>query len=342
MQICGLTIALVLACGPPGLRVAPQPAQPIVIAHRGASGYLPEHTIAAYELAIEQGADFIEPDLVVTRDGVLIARHEPEIGETTDAAEVFPSRRATKTLHGRAATGWFAEDFTLEEIRRLRARQRVKTRSAAHDGKYLIPTLDEVLALAARRGKERGRVVGVYPELKAPGYLRAQGHAVEELLVAALRARSLDDRAAPVFAQSFEPASLRRLHSLSTVRLVQLIASSGGPEEPDSGGLPGGYAGMLAPEQLRRIAMYAAGIGAEKSLVLPTKGDSIGPATSLVRDAHTAGLLVHVWTLRSDAPFLPAAYRGNATEEVRRLVQLGVDGFFTDQPDVTLAALRPR
>ena len=332
---------------PPAAVVAPReavaaPGRPLVIAHRGASGHRPEHTLAAYDLAITMGADYVEPDLVSTRDSVLVARHENEIGGTTDVAERFPERRRTQTIDGVAVTGWFTEDFTLAELRTLRARERLPMRSRAHDGQHGIPTFDEVLALVARRSRELGRPIGVYPETKHPGHFRAIGRPLEEPLVAALRAHALDRADAPVFIQSFEVGNLERLAGMTRAPLVQLMAGEGAP--PDRATGPGAttYAAMATPEGLRAVARYARAIGAEKRMVQPV--DAAGallPPTTLVRDAHAVGLAVHVWTLRNEPVFLPRAYAGDPAAEWRRLAELGVDGIFGDFPDVGVAA-RPR
>lgn len=307
-----------------GAPVAGQVA-PIVIAHRGASGHRPEHTIASYRLAIEMGADFIEPDLVSTRDGVLIARHENEISGTTDVADRFPDRRRTKTIDGQAVSGWFTEDFSVAEMKTLRAKERLPFRSHAHDGQFQVPTFDEVLDLAATLGRERGRPVGVYPETKHPTYFRGIGLPLEEKLVAALEAHGLNRKDAPVFIQSFETENLRALRARTPVRLIQLI----------------GNPAMLAGESLTAIARYADGVGPEKSMVQPVAPDgSLLPPTDVVARAHDAGLLVHIWTIRVDTEFLPASYRGDGAAEFRRFRELGVDGMFTDFPDVGVRALR--
>lgn len=339
----------------PAAPIAP-PAAPLVIAHRGASGHRPEHTLAAYDLAITMGADYVEPDLVVTRDGVLVARHEPEIGGTTDAAMRFPERRTTKTVEGETVTGWFAEDFTLAELRTLRARERIPTRSHADDGQYPVPTFDEVLALVARRSRETGRAVGVYPELKHPAYFWALGLPLEPRLADALARRPAP--AGPVFVQSFSEASLRRARALVAprlpaggVRFVLLVGAPGVAADVDPAfAAPGA---LLTPAGLAHVRAYADAVGVEKTLVQPvappgapgsTALDStaLGAPTGLVAAAHRAGLLVHVWTLRSDAPFLPAAYRGDPRAEWRRFAALGVDGMFGDFPDDGRAALGGR
>jgi glycerophosphoryl diester phosphodiesterase len=328
------------------------PPRPVVIAHRGASGERPEHTLEAYRLAIEQGADFVEPDLVSTRDGVLVCRHENEISGTTDVASrpAFAARRATKTIDGEAVTGWFTEDFTLAEIRTLRARERLPAlRGRALDGRFDVPTFEELLDLVARenaRPDRRGRPVGVYPETKHPSYFEGLGLALERPLLEALRRHGLDRADAPVFIQSFEVGNLRRLAGLSRVPLVQLIDAQGRPWDFTAGRLARTYAEMVRPEGLRDIAAYARGVGVHKSLVVPRdRGGRSRPPTTLVRDAHAAGLLVHVWTLRAENEFLPAELRrgqdpgalGDMAGEVRLLLQAGVDGFFTDHPAIGLA-----
>jgi glycerophosphoryl diester phosphodiesterase len=301
------------------------PASPIIIAHRGASGYRPEHTLAAYRLGAEMGADFIEPDLVCTKDGVLVARHENEISATTDVADKFPSRRTTKMVDGQTITGWFAEDFTLAEIRTLRAKERLPFRSHAYDGQFGIPTFDEVIELAQQLGRELGRPVGVYPETKHPTYFRGMGLPLEQKLIASLERHGWNRRDAPVFIQSFEPGSLRDLRRRTFVRLVQLTMD----------------ASMLDAAGLKTIAEYADVIGAEKRLAVPIGPDGVvGPPTDLLTRAHAAGLLVHVWTLRIDREFLPAGYRGRAEAEVEQFRDLGVDGLFTDFPDVAARVLR--
>jgi glycerophosphoryl diester phosphodiesterase len=301
------------------LTAADQIPKPLVIAHRGASGYRPEHTLESYRLGIEQGADAIEPDLVITRDGVLVARHEHEIGGTTDAADKFPARRTTKIIDGRPVTGWFTEDFTLREIKTLRARERLAGRSQAWNGRFEVATLDEVLDLVASRRRRDGGPVIVYPEIKHPSYFRSIGLPLEERLIDALERRGHTGAHAPVFIQSFEPPSLERLRGLTEVSLVQLL---------DEGA-------DVSPPALRAIRRYADGIGPNKRLVLPVGNDGrVGRPTTLVADAHAAGLFVHVWTLRSDAPYLSPSYAGNPAAEVRDFLRLGVDGFFTDFPNV--------
>jgi glycerophosphoryl diester phosphodiesterase len=328
-------------------------ALPLVIAHRGASGERPEHTIEAYRLAIGQGADFVEPDLVSTKDGVLVCRHENEISGTTDVARrpEFASRRATKTIDGAPVTGWFTEDFTLAELKTLRARERLpELRGTAFDEQFEIPTFEEVLDLVASanaRPERQGRPVGVYPETKHPSYFEGLSLPLEKPLVEALRRHGLDRADAPVFIQSFEVGNLRRLAGLTRAPLIQLIDATGRPWDFTFSRLRPTYADMVRPEGLRDIASYARGIGVHKSLVIPR--DSAGrslPPTSLVPEAHAAGLLVHVWTLRAENSFLPAelrrgtepSARGNMAGEATLFLQAGVDGCFTDHPAVGVAA----
>jgi glycerophosphoryl diester phosphodiesterase len=295
------------------------PSGPLVIAHRGASGYRPEHTLEGYRLAVEMGADFIEPDLVATKDDVLIARHENEIGSTTDVADRFPDRKRTKTIDGQSLTGWFTEDFTLAEIKTLRARERLAFRSHAYDGQFAIPTFDEVIDLAQRLGETRHRPVGVYPETKHPTYFRGISLPLEEKLLASLQRHGWNDRAAPVFIQSFEQDNLRELRKKTTVRLIQLVSS----------------ATMIEGDGLKSIAAYADGIGPEKRLLIPVNADgSLAPPTDLVARAHALKLLVHVWTVRIEKDFLPAGYHGDVAAEFEALRRLGVDGVFTDFPDL--------
>ncbi len=275
--------------------------------------------MAAYTLAVEMGADFIEPDLVSTKDGVLVARHENEIGGTTDVAEKFPDRKARKVIDGDTLTGWFTEDFTLAELRTLRAKERLPFRSHAYDGRYAIPTFDEVLALADSLGRARGRVVGVYPETKHPTYHRAIGLPLEEKLLAALRARDLDDRHAPVFIQSFEDGNLRALRAQTRVKLVYLTSTP------------------LSTDRLRDLVTFVDAIGVNQRLVVGA--DAVAVPTSLIRDAHAAGLAVHVWTMRSEPVFLAKRYGGDPVAEVRELVRLGADGIFGDFPDVVVAGV---
>jgi glycerophosphoryl diester phosphodiesterase len=323
---------------------------PLVIGHRGASGYRPEHTLASYRLAIEMGADYIEPDLVATSDHALVARHENEIGGTTDVAghPEFAGRRTTKTIDGVQVTGWFTEDFTLAELRTLRARERLpdlRPDNTAFDGLYQVPTLQEVIDLAKRAG------VGIYPETKHPTYFDSVGLSLEEPLVATLDANGYRGRNAPVFIQSFEVGNLKELNRRTRVPLVQLLDETGRPYDFVVAGDPRSYAELATPEGLAEIATYADGVGPSKNLIVPrdAAGKLLDP-TGLVRDAHRAGLVVHPWTFRKENSFLPAEFRqgdpaspqflgatGDLPAELRLFFGLGVDGLFSDNADTAVA-----
>lgn len=320
-------------------RLATPQRGPIVIAHRGASGYLPEHTLAAYELAVRQGADYIEPDLVITGDGVLIARHENDIGGTTDVAARYPERRTAKEVDGERVSGWFAEDFTLAEIKTLRARERLAFRSRSRDGEFEIPTFEEILDLVARLERETGRRIGLYPETKHPSYFREIGLPLEEPLIESLDRRGYRTAADPVFIQSFEVGNLKALRERTGLRLIQLLDEQGAPWDFTRAGDPRTYVDLATAEGLREIATYAAGIGPHKRLLVPLDPDGgLGVPTALVAGAHAAGLLVHPWTFRNEASFLHRDYAGDPTAELRQFYQLGVDGVFADFPDVAVRA----
>lgn len=323
--------------------------RPIVIAHRGASGERPEHTMASYRRAIEQGADFIEPDLVMTRDGVLVCRHENEISGTTDVASraEFADRRKEKTVDGVAATGWWVEDSTLAELKTLRAKERLpqlRPANTAFDGQEEIPTFAEALALAQQSG------VGIYPELKHPTFLREQGLDPVPAFIAAVREGGGQRAADIMYVQCFEIGALRTLAQMSSIRwqCVQLVSANGGPW--DRRDLT--YAQMLTDDGLREVATYARGLGAEKALIIPrgSDGRSLAP-TDLVARAHAAGLVVHPWTFRAENFFLPAELRrgdasavdyqrqhGDLEAEVRAFYAVGVDGVFSDFPAIAVAA----
>ncbi|MDE2304443.1 MAG: glycerophosphodiester phosphodiesterase [Gammaproteobacteria bacterium] len=294
-----------------------------VIAHRGASGERPEHTLESYRLAIEQGADYIEPDLVSTRDGVLIARHEPEIGGTTDVAQhpQFAERRRTQVIDGETMSGWFTEDFTLAEIKTLRARERLphlRPSNTAFDGRCEVPTFDEILELAAETNRSRpaSRRVGVYPETKHPAHFRELRLALEQPLLDALARFGFDAPGSPVFIQSFDPANLRMLRGMTDLPLVQLLEHGLG--------------------DLANVATYANAIGVWKELA----------TAEGVREAHARGLAVHVWTFRAENEFLPPALRvgdapeghGNLREEIDQYLERGIDGFFVDFPAIGVRA----
>jgi glycerophosphoryl diester phosphodiesterase len=303
----------------------------LVIGHRGACGYRPEHTLASYELAGRLGADFLEPDLVITADGVLVCRHEPELSGASDVATrpEFAGRRRLKSLAGRDVDGWWAEDFTLAELKTLRARERipdVRPANTAYDGAFEIPTYQEVLDLAARLSAELGRTIGTYPETKHPAFFRDQGLPLEPPLVALLRANGLDRPDAPVFVQSFGD-NLPALRGELSCPFVQLLAR---------------------PRALAPIVGYAQAVGPGKHLVLPRDGDDRSlPPTRLVDEAHALGLDVHLWTIRAENRFLPRELRssedpnafGDVAAELAMARELGVEAVFADQPDL---AVTPR
>ncbi|HZJ50618.1 MAG TPA: glycerophosphodiester phosphodiesterase [Actinomycetota bacterium] len=324
--------------------------EPIVIGHRGASGYRPEHTLASYKLAIELGADFIEPDLVSTKDHILVARHENEISETTDVElhPEFADRMATKVVDGVSITGWFTEDFTLEELKTLRAEERIpdiRPQNTAFNGLYEIPTLQEVIDLARRRG------VGIYPETKHPTYFDGIGLSLEEPLVSALKANGYRGRRAPVYIQSFEVSNLIDLDGMTRVGLVQLVDEDGAPYDFVVAGDPRTYADLVTRKGLAEIANYADGIGPNKNLIVPRDPQNrLKKPTSLVRLAHKSGLVVHAFTFRNENFFLPADYQrgdpespfflqayGDAPAEYRLFYRLGVDGVFSDNSDTAVA-----
>lgn len=323
----GLVLSGCLMLGPVWNAQA-QFQSPLVIGHRGASGILPEHTLEAYQAALEQGADYFEPDVVSTRDGVLIARHENEIGTTTDVAQKFPERKRTRVVDGQSMTGWFTEDFTLAEIKQLRAVQRLPFRDQQYNGQFQIPTLAEILVFREQQSKRLARPVGIYIETKHPSYFRGIGLPLEEKLLQHLNRHGLMDADDPVFIQSFEVSNLQWLNRRTEVPLIQLIESSGSPADQQTTGLS--YARMMTPQGLAQIATYADGIGPDKRLILPLKDDILQPATALIEQAHAVGLKVHPWTFRSDASYLAPAYQGDPGAEYLQFMALGVDGVFSD------------
>nr|WP_231736259.1 MULTISPECIES: glycerophosphodiester phosphodiesterase [unclassified Sphingopyxis] len=323
-----------------------QPA--ILIAHRGASGERPEHTLEAYKLAIELGADYIEPDLVLTKDGVLVARHENEISETTNVADhpEFASRKATKTIDGQEFTGWFTEDFTLAELKTLRARERLpQLRSTDYDGRYAVPTFDEILDLLVEANKGRKVPIGVYPETKHPSYFIGIGLPHEAALLAALDKYGYRGRSAPVFIQSFEVANLKAIRAKSDLPLIQLMDAEGGPADDAKTS----YAAMATSGGLKAVAVYADGIGPNKAMVIPRGAlGTLGDPTSLVKDAHAAGLKVHPWTFRRENYFLPLgdkagidpAGHGDLAAEISAYLKTGIDGLFSDNSREAAAVMK--
>ena len=354
---------------------------PIVIGHRGASGYRPEHTLAAYELAIAQGANYIEPDLVMTKDGALLARHEPMlarvdlnpdgtirlvngnpvINRTDTSTNVwqlpqYAGRLTVKTLDGTRIGGWFVEDFTAAEIRSdVRAQERLRdlrTGNNAYNNQFVIPTLQEVIDLAKAKSVETGRTIGVYPETKHPTYFAAHASAnglmsMEDRLVQILHANYGNSASAPVFIQSFEVGNLQYLNGQTDIRIAQLLSGGGQPFDFQAGNDPRTYADLASKEGLDFINDYADGVGANTNLMIPVVAGQLGTPTTLVDDAHDRGLAVHGWTFRAENAFLPSQFDigsdpasfGDMAGQIHAFLQLGMDGFFTDQPDLGVAAV---
>lgn len=339
---------------------APTARRAVVIGHRGASALRPEHTLAAYAQAIEDGADLIEPDLVATRDGVLVARHENEISGTTDVASrpEFAARRKRQAIDGQTVEGWFSEDFTLAELKTLRAREPLPgLRSTAHDGRFQIATLDEVIELVAAESTRRGRLVGLIPEIKHPTHFQRLHLAMEDRLLERLDAHA-HTRTAPVVIQSFEVGNLRYLHGRlggrGNIRLLQLL---GQPHEcpadqRDREGCRLRYADMMTPAGLQAIGRYAQIIGPWSRAVIPLDGDHLGTPTPLVHEAHAAGLQVMPYTFRPENQFLPRSHwlgedprmssRAGSVAEIRAYLAAGIDGFFTDHPAIGREAVDGR
>lgn len=313
----------------------------LVIGHRGAPGHLPEHTLASYSLAIQQGADFIEPDLVSTKDGVLIARHENDLSKTTDVAKRYPKRKRTKMIDGRKVTGWFSEDFTLKEIKTLRAKQAFPFRSQAHNTKYDIPTFEEILNLVEELNCAYGRKLGVYPETKHPSYFRSIGLPLEEKLVAMLKKFNMNHRKARVFIQSFEVSNLQYLRKITKVKLIQLLYT--GKYKPYDFTLKKDkrtYGDLMTDKGLKFIASYADGIGPWKGLIL-LKGRKAKTFknSGLIARAHKHNLLVHAYTFRNEKFFLSPLFKKNPMAEYHYFFRLGLDGVFSDFPGTARKAV---
>lgn len=358
---------------------AKRTAKSLVIAHRGASGYRPEHTLASYTLAIEQGADFVEPDLVATKDHRLICRHENALAvlnpdgslNTQDTSTDvyrrvdFAPRLATKTIDGREVRGWFSEDFTLAEIKTLRAVERIpalRPANTQYNGQFEIPTFEDVIALVQTQSSRTRRAIGIYPETKHPSYFHSEGRGIDgsviginlgAALIDVLRATGFTDRER-IFIQSFEVENLRELQQILlpraglTLPLIQLVEGSAAPYDQVLAGNVLDYAAMIKLSGLQEIARYARGIGVFKHLVISrTADDALAEPSPLVRDAHASGLLVHGWTFRAENHFLPTELRhgrdsashGDLKAEVRAFVAAGLDGVFCDHPDLAVAAI---
>lgn len=349
---CGLLLPLAaLAAASDSSHEVPHSDEPrpLIIAHRGASGYLPEHTLGAYALAILQGADYVEPDLVMTRDGELVARHDNELGLTTDVAQrpEFAERKRTQAVDGVTLTGWFSEDFTLDELKTLRAIERIpdiRPGNARLDGSLEIPTLQEIIDLVKTLQQSERRRIGLYIETKHPTHFQQLGLAMEEPLVRILQRNGYAGRDAPVYIQSFEVDNLKTLSALTQLRLVQLFGR-GQPYDQQVRGSDLTYAQMATAAGLQAVARYADGIGPEKSYVIPRDADgNLGQPSDFVTNAHAVGLEVHPYTFRAENAFLPAdlrrgkspADRGDIEAEIRAYLDAGIDGLFIDQPDIAL------
>ncbi|MFG2225668.1 glycerophosphodiester phosphodiesterase [Streptomyces sp. NPDC048644] len=326
---------------------------PLIVGHRGASGYRPEHTFGSYQLALDMGADIIEQDVVPTKDGHLVCRHENDITATTDVADhpEFADRKTTKTVDGEKHTGWFTEDFTLAEIKTLRAKERIpgnRQHNTLYDGVWEVPSFDEVLQWAEREGRKRGRRVWLHIETKHPTYFRKLGLGLEERLAKALRKYGRHKKHAPNFLQSFEPSSLQRLGKLvDCPKVVLLSTPDTQPWDFLESGDPRTVADLITPKGLAWIAGFAQGIGPDLTVIIPwDKDDKLGEPTSVVKDAHAAGLVLHPYTVRNENPFLPADHRrgsdpqayGDSLAVFRAYLGTGIDGLFSDNPDTALLA----
>jgi glycerophosphoryl diester phosphodiesterase len=327
-------------------------AEPQVFGHRGASGYRPEHTLAAYRLAIQLGADYVEPDLVPTKDGVLVARHENDITGTTDVGDhpEFADRKVLKLIDGRPIIGWFTEDFTLAELKTLRAKERlpeVRPANTRYDGRFEIPTFAEVLQLVDEQSRRTGRRIGVAPETKHPTYFDSIGLSTEEPMLETLQQFGLDTKRSKVIIQSFEVSNLQQLDRLTKVPLEQLVDATGAPYDQVAAGAPTTYASMVTASGLEKISAYADWVGPHKDLVLPRDlNGATGAPSALVRDAHRVGLRVVVFTLRDENQFMATNFRrgtdpnakGDIFAEVTAFLDAGVDGIFADHPDSAVDA----
>jgi glycerophosphoryl diester phosphodiesterase len=355
-----LTVCAVAATLLPGAATASahsdHPAVPLIIGHRGAAGYRPEHTAGGYRVAAEMGADYVEPDLVPTKDGYLVDQHEPNITHTTDVAQhpEFATLKTTKTIDGKTQTGWFTTDFTLAQLKTLRVKERIpklRPKNTRYNGRYRIRTfqqdIDQVESLSARLHRK----IGIVAELKHPTYLASIGLPMPHRVLDALRRNDLAGRhpKVPVILECFEVGSLQWLHQRTPVPLMQLTAAQGAPADLVAAGDPRTYADLTKPAGLRQIAKYATYLGPNKDEVIPRNASGhLRRPTSLVADAHHAGLLVTPYVFRRENAFLPTEYQrgtnpagyGDAVGEDRRFFSAGVDGIFTDDPDIAVKARR--
>ncbi len=383
IAVSAFTLAALAACGGDDAAAPAVAAKyptlsgelPLVIGHRGASGYLPEHTLEAYKMAIEMRADFIEPDLVATKDGVLIARHEPNITSTTDVSTraEFAARKTKKMVDGVEEEGWFASDFTLAEIKTLFAKQTVADRDQTQNTKFRIPTFEEVIELAKVEGAKQSRTVGIYPETKHPTFHNALNLNLEDRLLAILAKNGYTTKASPVIVQSFEVANLKYLRARTQVRLVQLIdaddvnadgsiALAAPYDKPYDFAVakdPRTFVSMLTPAGLKEIKTYADGIGPWKPYLISWKfnngadgkpldlnGDGridqrdrvMMPPSDVIKNAHAEGLIVHAFTFRNEPTRLASDFKGDPKAEYQLYYKAGVDGLFSDFPDTALSA----
>ncbi|MFE6164422.1 glycerophosphodiester phosphodiesterase [Streptomyces sp. NPDC056486] len=327
--------------------------KPTIVAHRGTSGYRPEHTLGSYQLALDMGAHVIEQDVVPTKDGHLVCRHENDITATTDVAahSEFASRKTTKSVDGVSLTGWFTEDFTLAELKTLRAKERIpgtRQRNTLYDGRWEVPTLEEVFQWADKQGRAHGKRIWLHIETKHPTYFRKLGLGLEEPLAKLLRKYGRHKKNSPNFLQSFEPSSLQRLNKLVGPPLVVLLSTaSSRPWDFVEAGDPRTVADLIKPEGLEWMASFAQGIGPTLDLVIPKKSDgSLGTPSTLVKDAHKAGLILHPYTMRNENTFLPTNFKkgtdpnayGDAFGAFKAYLETGIDGLFSDNCDTALLA----
>lgn len=315
-------------------------ALPIVIGHRGASGYRPEHTLESYQLAIEMGADYIEPDLVSTKDHVLIARHENEISETTNVAEIFPDKKTTKSIDGVSVTGWFTEDLTLKEIKKLKAKERLAYRDQKYNGQFDIVTLEEIISFVQKKEQELNKKIGLYIETKHPTYFKGIKLPLEKKLADTIKKYKLNSPDAKIYIQSFELSNLKELKKTTKVNLVFLMGEKHEiPFDFQQQKKTTTYGELTSNEELKKIASVASGIGPYKRLILPENDKGVlGPATDLVARAQALGLKVHPYTFRNDQKNLHKSYNNDAMKEYIEFFKLNVDGVFSDFPDTAIRA----
>lgn len=337
-------------------RRGPDDCRPVVVAHRGASGYVPEHTLGAYALAITMGADYVEPDLVMTRDGVLICRHENELSRTTDVAEIeeFSGRFKMKIINGRNVSGWFSEDFTIEEIKTLRAIEAlplVRPANTRMNKAYDIPTFQELIDLVKALEISENRIIGIYPELKYGTYFQQLGLAMEPQVVEIFHKNGYTEKDAPVYIQSFEINNLKELKKMTNLRLLQLFNSKiSMPFDQAQLGTGLTFGDMATPEGLTNVAEYASAVGPEKGYIIPrTLSNRLGSPTTFVKDAHAVGLQVHPWTFRAENIYLPTEFQrgnvisdfGDSIGEIKAFLAEGIDGLFVDHPDILVRLRGP-